>query len=102
MELLNGVQAAACTEGVCERGLQRVLTGALVGPSHLRPLLRELPDALEIFVHSPADRIHAAMKKERPLIAPQCTFWFGWRRDIIELAPGEAWTGPGHLEGPAS
>lgn len=78
-----------------ERGLHTVLTVAPVGPSHLRPLLGGLPDALEIFVHNLVERIHAAMGQDRPLLNPWCTFGLGRRCDTRELPPGMARAGLG-------
>ncbi|KAK4820000.1 hypothetical protein QYF61_017379 [Mycteria americana] len=49
-ELAEGLQKSACIQAMYERGQQGIPMAAPVDPAHLRPLIRQLPDALKILI----------------------------------------------------
>lgn len=80
-ELPERVQTAACIPAVHERGLQGVPMAAPGDAEHLRPLLRELPDALKNIrsvSHWENRGSHWASSAPQNLL---CTLGFGRRRD---------------------
>lgn len=68
-ELAEGVEKAACVQAMDERGQDGIPMAAPVDPSHLRPLIRGLPDTLKIPVQSLGERIPGTIERNRR--APQ-------------------------------
>lgn len=94
-ELVDGVKKAACIQAMYERGRQWVAMAALVDPSHLKPLLRGLLDALKIHVQSLKERIQRAIEinQHDPHNSPHARFDLGgnatqysdlWAREGME------------------
>ena len=72
-ELAEGVQKAACIQVTYERVRCGIPLAVPVDPSHLRPLIRGLPDALKIHVQSLRERVQRAIECNQRTPRPSCT-----------------------------
>ena len=64
-ELAVGVQKTMCVQAMYERGQQGIPLAVPVDLSHLRPLIRGLPDALKIHVQTLRERVQRANKHKQ-------------------------------------
>ena len=96
-ELAEGVQKAACVQAMDERGQHGIPMAAPVDPSHLRPLLRGLPDTLKIHVESLGERIQGTIERNRraPQNPEQVLTWGEALHRRVTYGREMGWSDPG-------
>lgn len=97
-ELSEGVQKAACIQAMYEKGQQGIPVAAPVNPTHLRPLIRGLPNTLKMYVQSLREKIQLAVElnQQNPQnpVAHVLT-WSEMLHNIVTYRREMGWPGPG-------
>lgn len=97
-KLSEGVQKVACIQAMYEKGQQGIPVAAPVNPTHLRPLIRGLPDALKNYVQSLRERIRVAVEhnQQNPRNpSARVLTWAEILHNIVTYGCEMGWPGPG-------